>query len=200
LTRPAPGVTHTPQVWTPDGTQLLFTADEKGTFTLHSLSLTDRTTTRFGDLRSTVPIEVSLSPDGRWIVYQASEQPASAISGIRSFVEAFPHTGAKFQVPLATAGHPVWAGDRVIFNTSASSNMAVGVVTRPTVSFTEPVPFSRVNRLEFNPAATRRNVDALPDGRLLGVTNNLSDDPATRDRFVIVVNWLDDLKARVPSR
>jgi len=74
-------------------------------------------------------------------------------------------------------GHPFWIAkdNRLIFNIAANNSQAVIIQTTPTVTFSPPMPFSRKGRNEPNPRTGRRNVDAFPDGRLIGVTLDVTD-------------------------
>ena len=201
LTKPEKGIVHIPQSWSPDGAQLLFSVGNNGEYTLQTMAVADRKTREIPDVRSAFSTEASFSPDGRWIAYQSREQRDQGVT--QSFVQPFPPTGAKYLVPQP-GGHPYWStkGDRLILNTGAGGSMAVGITTSPQVSFSPPVEVSRISRVEPNPALGRRNADSLPDGRILGVAPNsqVSTTGAPPDQIVVVLNWFDELRARVPVK
>ena len=90
--------------------------------------------------------------------------------------------------------------NQLIFNTNVDQSTAVIIRTAPNVTFTLPTPFSRKGRLETNPASLRRNVDVLPDGRLIGVARNdgATASSVTDRTIMVVVNWFTELNARVP--
>ena len=67
--------------------------------------------------------------------------------------------------------------------------------TTPTVTFSPARPLSRVGRYSPDPLNQLRNVDALPDGRLLGVTVG---DGTTTPEFHVILNWLPTLTAKLP--
>jgi len=203
LTKPEPGLVHEPQSWSPDGQSLLVTVGRNvGPREIHVLSLATKMMTRFSSVVSSVTPEAAFSPDGRWIAYQRSDKEIGA-GDIQSYVEPFPSTGAKYLVPLPFAGHPYWSRnrDRLILNVTTSvSNMAMDVRTSPTVTFSQPRPFSRGRRLEPNPVTGRRSVDALPDGRIIGTTGDLGgrgDPAATGTQIDIRLNWVQTLNARM---
>jgi serine/threonine-protein kinase len=207
LTKPEAGTKHTPHTWSPDGARLVYEIEKDGIFQLHVLSIADRTSARFSDVTSTVHMEPMLSPDGRWLAYQRSEQSESGPNVrtplLQAFVEPFPSTGAKYLVPVTPiAGHPLWSrrGDRLIFNASATSSMAVDFHATPSLAFGPPTVYPRLHRTEPNPLINRRNSDALPNGKLLGISIDLalesSGETTRRDQIAVVLNWLQTLDAR----
>ena len=201
LTKPEKGIVHTPQSWSPDGAHLLFTVGTAVDYTLQTIALADQKTGEIPEVRSTIPTEASFSPDGRWIVYQSREREGSAN---QSFVQPFPPTRTKYLVPQ-TGGHPYWSakGDRLILNAGVNRTMAVGITTTPQVSFSPPVEVSRNGRIEANPANGRRAVDSMPDGRIIGIAPSAPVTPAgtpAADHIVVVLNWFDELRARVPVK
>jgi serine/threonine-protein kinase len=204
MTKPESGVRHWPQSWSPDGAYLLFSVEKDKTFELDLWSMKDKTTSRFGDVTSAINLESAFSPDGHWIVYQRNDKPEAV--NTQSFLEPFPATGAKYLVPIeGVAAHPYWSrkGDRLFFNTSANTSHFVDVRTSPTVSFSAPRPFPRTRRTEPNPATGRRGVDALPDGRILGIGTNLritgtgTLDTAATDQITVILNWQQALTAKL---
>jgi Tol biopolymer transport system component len=56
---------------------------------------------------STTQANVAFSPDGRWVAYDSNEPDATRF---RVFVQPFPPTGAKYQLPEAGVA-PVWSRD-----------------------------------------------------------------------------------------
>ena len=202
LTKPEKGIAHIPQSWSPDGAQLLFTVANTRDYTLQRLTIADRKASEIPDIRSAIPIEASFSPDGRWFVYQTRERISDSGAPTQIFVQPFPPTGAKYLVPQ-TGGHPFWSakGDRLMINVTSQRSVSVGIVTSPRVSFSPAVEFSRTGRIEPNPSLGRRGADALPDGRIIGVTANANGATldATTDQIIVVSNWFDELRARVPS-
>jgi serine/threonine-protein kinase len=204
LTKPEAGEIHTPQSSSADGAYLLFSAQKGSQSRLWTMSLQDKKVTAYGDMNAR---EAAFSPDGRWIVYQMPVD--GGINGV--FLEPFPRTGSRYQVPLSgSGGHPFWSakGDEIIMNTGAGSSTVIAVTTKPSVSFGHPEPFPRVGRSEPPPSTDRRSADMVPDGRhIIGVVIP-GDTVMTRGQatiidvpqIVVLENWFEELKARVPTK
>jgi Tol biopolymer transport system component len=197
LTKPEADVIHTPQSCSSD--YLLFSAQKGGQSRLWTMSLKNRKMDAYGDMNAR---EAAFSPDGHWIVYQTTTD----LSANGVFVAPFPRTGdQRYQVPLpGNGGQPFWSptGDEIIMNTGASSSTVITVTTTPSVSFGRPEPFPREGRNDPPPTTDRRNSDMLPNGQqVIGVV--AQEDSLLRGgqarQIVVVQNWLEELKGRVPT-
>jgi serine/threonine-protein kinase len=199
LTKPEAGSSHTPQSWSPDGQELLLTIQKGQQFTLWTMSMKDRHLTRFGDVQSAMPTEASFSPNGRWVAYQMRE---TSTSPRQILVQPFPASGAKYLASATTFGHPYWSrkGDELIMNALPTRSVVVGVKTSAAVlSFGMLAEFPRKARLEPNPDTGRRGADAMPDGSVIGVTST-RDVSEGVSQINVVLNWFEELKARVPTK
>ena len=79
--------------------------------------------------------------------------------------------------------------------------MAIGVKTTPRVEFGRSTEVSKLGRSEPSPQTARRNADALPDGRFIGVTNGgAAASGSAASRIEVVLNWFEELKQRVPTK
>src|SRR5205814_2610915 len=87
------------------------------------------------------------------------------------FIQPFPPTREPYQPPKADRDyHPVWnpKGGALFYVPVASRVVAVGVTTKPAVTFGTPIQLpARVtaNRLSIE----ERAFDILPDGRFVGL-------------------------------
>jgi serine/threonine-protein kinase len=207
LTTAPKDAAHVPESFSPDGKHLLFSEQKGRIHTLFVLSLADKTVAPFGGVTSTTSPEAVFSPDGRWVAYASGAEGGlySPESGI--FVQPFPATGARFQVPKVRIDyHPAWSPDGkslYFVNASPRPLSVVEVRTEPNVSFGSPmeVPSSIPRPGLLN--GSRRGYDILPDGRILTVTparEQESTDGVLQKDIDVVVNWFEELKRLVPTK
>jgi Tol biopolymer transport system component len=200
LTTPDKDTAHVPESWSPDGKTLLFSVARGSSYAVAALSLTDKKVTPVGGIQSPFPPAATFSPDGRWVAYSATA-PGPPTGSL--FVQPFPTTGATY--PISSGFHPMWSPDgKELFYVSgagAARLAAVSVTTRPTFTFGNPVQLPRPF-VERGPAF-ERNHDITRDGkRFLGVVatgqNTVSGAPAG-PQIQVVLNWFEELKAKVPA-
>jgi dipeptidyl aminopeptidase/acylaminoacyl peptidase len=202
LTTPDKGSAHAPQAWSADGSQLVF-SNEKGGDVLQSrlwiLSMPDRKAAPLVTLKDVAAREASISRDGRWLAYGTRTSAGGPASNL-VFVEPFPPTGGKYQLPQF-GGHPVWSpkGDFLLTNATQVLSQLTPVITTPRFAFGQAVEFSRRGRQEANPVVGRRMVDFLPDGRIIGVMSQTGDQPVAAAEIVVVLNWFEEVRERVPK-
>ena len=198
LTRPEKGTIDIPLSFSPDGAWLLFDRVVAGRATLQTLSLRDRRIARFGTVESSNRTGGIFSPDGKWVAYAVREPGRSN----QLFVEPFPATGAKYLASISTedAHHPVWSPDgKALYYTPGPGNRA----TRVPVTFTPTPAFGTASTFErpFTNLASSsdRGYDMMPDGRhFLSVSDPLLAEGTLRS-LTVVINWFEELKARVPA-
>jgi len=119
------------------------------------------------------------------------------------FVQPFPTTGATYPISKGGGFHPTWSPDgKELFylaGVGAGQFVAVSVTTRPT--FGNPVSMPRL--FVARGPAFERNYDITLDGkRFLGVVaagQTASGAPAA-SQIQVVLNWFEELKARVPTK
>jgi len=135
----------------------------------------------------------ALSPDNRWMAYDSDESG----QGVDVFIQSYPDARIKRQkVSLAHGSEPMWTqGGRELVYRSGDSVLAVsidpltGANGPPRVLFSGPYP--------DNPGWTRpRSYDVTPDGQRFLLTKRPGEQPPPR--IIVVLNWLDELRAKVP--
>ena len=196
LTKPESGTSHVPESWSPAGEILLFNVAKGSATSLWTLSVKDRKTMPFGDVRSpSYPTDAVFSPDGRWVAYQAGEASQGEAT---TYVQPFPPDGTKHQI--ARGGRPLWSrdGTELFYIPVASEFRAVTVTTHPSFRFSNSVVVPR----GFGIASpdSPRPFDITPQGRIVGVgAAGQSQSGSAPAQIQVVLNWFEELKARVPT-
>jgi len=197
LTRPDEGSAHAPEAFSPDGQQLLFRASRAGEWELWSWTRADGRVQRVGRSASPREPNATFSPDGRWFAYTALDG-----SRMLCYVEPFPPTGARYQLPVPGQGanmanHPVWSArlPEIIYSVGPGLLASTRVSTGRTVEFGTPsvvqIPGAG------NPAI--RSWDLTPDGtgvvRVVETVGGLTLQPPIH----VVLNWFTELESRVAA-
>jgi serine/threonine-protein kinase len=139
-----------------------------------------------------------VSPDGRWLAYDANDSGRFEI-----YVRPFPDvTRGHWQVSTDGGTRPLWArnGQELFYLAPPGALMRVGVTRGSTWAATTP---TKLFEGDYGAAAfhSGRTYDVSPDGRrFLMIKNGGADDPnATPASMVVVLNWFEELKQRVPT-
>jgi len=203
LTKPDKDTAHVPESWSPDGKTLLFSVAKGSSYAVAALSLPDKKVTPFGGIQSAAPPAASFSPDGKWVAYSVAG-PGSPPGG-SLFVQPFPTTGATYSISKGSGIHPTWSpdGQELFYGPSAGQFVAVSVTTRPTFTFGNPVLVPRLFFVERGPGFERNNDITLDGKRFLGVVpagQNTASGAPMAPQIQVVLNWFEELKARVPTK
>jgi len=198
LTKPAKDVRHAPESWSPDGNTILFRSAQGTNVGLWALSLKDKTASAFGGVQSATPTNAVFSPDGRWVAYQAKD---AGKNGNDVYVQPFPATGARYQLPVSRDNHnPVWSrdGKELFYIPGPGEYAVISVTTSPAFAFGNPKSIKLV--LENYPPAVPREYDVTPDGKLIGrlVPGGSQLSGPVTPQINVVLNWAEELKQRVP--
>jgi eukaryotic-like serine/threonine-protein kinase len=126
-----------------------------------------------------------LSADGRWLAYESDASGRTEI-----YVRAFSGAPTSWRVSLDGGTWPVWSRDgRELFFRHDDSVMAAAVTASP--EFRSATP-----RQLFREPALESGFDVAPDGRFLAIKQH----PQPPTELILVQNWFDELKARVPTK
>jgi serine/threonine-protein kinase len=150
-------------------------------------------TSRFNEYRP------ALSPDERWLAYESDESGQNEI-----YVRPFPEVGSgKWQVSSGGGAEPKWSRDgRTLFYLGPTSLMAAAVGDG--ASFTNDTPETLLARgpYSFNNLPPRR-YDVSPDGQrflLMRQPGGGASGAAAAPQIIVVTNWVEELKQRVPTK
>jgi serine/threonine-protein kinase len=184
-----------PADWAPDGKTLMFSEFRPdSSWDIWTLSTTDRKPQLF--LRT--PFHDggrAFSPDGRWVAYYSDESGQGEVH-----VRPFPGPGPKWQISTEGGAEPVWApsGRELFYRREVGGNsgnrwMVADVQLLPAFSATAPrLLFEGTYKTSF-PA----NFDVSPDGRRFIMIKPAAT--AATSSLVVVQNWTEELKRRVPT-
>jgi len=178
-----------PSDWSTDGRHLLLEFTNENGVNVLVVDLDD------GEeqiLMETPAIEAapSVSPDGRWMSYTSDES-----GGTETYVRPFLGSGGKWQISTDGGNYPLWSPDgRKIFYRKQANLMEVDVDIRGD-SFQASRP--RLVLDGFPSLTTDIDYDVLDQDTFVVV--ELSGDETTPQAVTVVVNWLDELRRRVPN-
>jgi Tol biopolymer transport system component len=131
------------------------------------------------------------SPDGRWIAYESNESGRPEV-----YVQGFPLTNQKVQISTDGGTHAAWGkNDGELFYLAADRKL-MAVPYRATPTTFEPGAGEAL--FPVPGVVTRRSYAVSGDGRRFLIGRPVEED--TIEPITVVVNWLEDLKRRVPSK
>jgi hypothetical protein len=161
-------------------------------------------------VRSATPTDAAFSPDGRWVAYSAS--PTSDPNQRAVYVQPVPATGATYQIPVLEQGgyrHPLWSanGKELFYFIGGTVRLrVVSVTTQPTLAFGNPVPIPNAPFFIDSVNDVARRYDIMPDGQKLvgiiaaGAPGSTQPGGPSTPQIQVVLNWFEELRARVPTK
>ncbi len=139
----------------------------------------------------------AFSRDGTWLAYATYNSTGSEV-----FVSPVPVLGPRTQVSFGGGSFPRWSqdGSELFFATPDRELMVVSVTTTgEAVQFGEP---TRIHD-ELIPGTELygfRPFDVMPDGQRFLVIQEDPNAPPPRPEIRVVVNWIEELRARLEDR
>ena len=127
------------------------------------------------------------SPDGRWLAYRSDESGRNEV-----FVRPIPGPGGKRQVSDGGGTEPLWSpdGSKIFYRGADGNFYSVAMRTSPTLSVGRRTILFEDS---FVPNSAHANYDQHPTtGQFVMVQGT-----TTKSDLVIVLNWREELKARM---
>ena len=133
------------------------------------------------------------SPDGQWLAYASDESGRFEI-----YLRPYPGPGGKTQVSTEGGTEPVWARNGELFYRNGDKMMAVGIEAEPEFRIGIPQPIFEGQYAQGS--WYRPNYDITPDGQrfVMIKAGAPSDESLSAPELIIVENWFEELKERVP--
>jgi serine/threonine-protein kinase len=143
-----------------------------------------------------------LSPDGRWLAYESNESGRYEI-----YVRPFPDVqSGRWQISRDGGTRPMWArnGRELYFMAGGLYNSPVGSALMVVSVETSPA-FRAGNPQQLLPGPYfsnlgNRTYDVSADGQRFLMVKRAGPSTAAPDRIVVVDNWFEELKRRVPIK
>jgi hypothetical protein len=137
---------------------------------------------------------VALSPGARWIAYQSDES-----GQVEVYVRPFPDISAgKWTVSLGGGSRPLWShSGRELFYIDSDDNLVAADV-RPGAAFEVTGRQRLFSTAPFMISSNYTPFDVTTDGeRFLMVRQAGTGDGAAPTAFILVENWIEELKEKV---
>jgi eukaryotic-like serine/threonine-protein kinase len=145
-----------------------------------------------------------ISPDGRWLAYQSNRSGVFEV-----YARPFPDVPSD-EWPVSTGGgtEPLWARDgrELFYRSPTGAVMRVSIAPGSTSKAGTPTRLfeatSYVLAQSDIGAGPYRTYDVSLDGRrfLMIKNSEAAVQPATAPRIVVVQNWFEELKSKVPTK
>ncbi len=139
----------------------------------------------------------AISPDGRYLAYESSESGLTQV-----YVRPYPTVNAgRWQVSTGGGRMPAWARTgRELFYVDAAGTLTAVPVQTTGATFSAGNP-ATVFATKYAMPVLQRTYDVSADGlRFLMIKESTTDGTASLPSMTVVLNWFEELKARVPTK
>jgi len=181
--------------WSPDGRTLIIhvlhptSGSDLLLLDLDSRQVRPLIQTRFNERYGRV------SPNGKWIAYTSDESGREEI-----YVQPFPTLGTRKQISNNGGTQPIWSHTgRELFYRGTRDVMSSTMTS--TLAFAPPRPLF-TDRFERPQPDGHITYDVAPNGRFLMIAVPVRGEGSAspQNEIHVVLNWLEELKRRVPAR
>jgi eukaryotic-like serine/threonine-protein kinase len=195
-----PGRLTFPLSWSKDGKNLItMEVDSVDNYDIGMLSMDGNHRRKLLLHKNFSESQAKISPDGLWMAYKSNESGGNEV-----YICPFPDAGRERWQISTNGGHsPLWSPDgRELFYRNEDSVLAVAMETKPT--FSRGTPKTLFSGKYVNPGTIEGTPwDINPDGKRFlmmkesGSATSAGEGPP---KINIVLNWLEELKQRVPKK
>jgi eukaryotic-like serine/threonine-protein kinase len=180
-----------PTGWTPDGETVLFRQQRNPTFwDVLEVALRGERDTRPLVVAGEFQGGARLSPDGRWLAYVSSESGSPEV-----YVRPYHGSGRQWTISTDGGFAPTWSrlGQELFYLSEGRGGYRMWVVpVTTTPTFRPGTP-----RLLFERRGDQYGYDVSSDGQHFVVAED-ADAPPDPLEIVVVPEWFEELKAKVP--
>jgi serine/threonine-protein kinase len=139
------------------------------------------------------------SRDGHYVSYLSVETGQREL-----FIRPYKQPGGYVPVSVGGGREPVWAdnGDLFYRSLDGTKMFAVSVTTEPTLKVGPPIQVFQGRYYIAATGSPRAQYDVTPDGQrfLMLEPSRGTDVSSDRPRVVVVQNWFEELKSKVPIK
>ena len=181
-----------PAVWSDEG-ELILVGQLGGAGDIVATRVEPEAELRDVVVTADAEFDVALSPNGRWLAY-ASDRTG----GPEIWVKRYPD-GVAVRISRNGGVEPRWSADgQELFYLQGNAMMAVAVETEGEFAFDAAVALFVDPSFFANPALNIHSYDVARDGRFLMIQQS-GASTETAGSIVVVQNWFEELKQRVPT-
>jgi serine/threonine-protein kinase len=182
----------------PDGERVVYRVAASPTRDIFMQGLTDSVATAMAAAEDTDENAPTISPDGRWVAYVSDETGEPLV-----YVRPFPNIDeGRWQASAGSGGSPLWShSGRELFYATASGLVAAQIETTPSFRVVEHEALFRFPA-GVVPQVVKGWYDVdLGDERFLMARPAQfgTDESESRVELILVENFLEELKVRVPN-
>jgi serine/threonine protein kinase/Tol biopolymer transport system component len=188
-----------PNSWSPDGKTLAFVQNHPATardIWVVDVGSSDRSPRPLMQTPASESFP-AFSTDGRWLAYTSDDSGRQEV-----YVQRYPGPGPRVVVSTDGGTSPAWRSDgsELFYFKTLPENymrMMVAPVKATAAGFSSGTP-RKLFEGRYVMADPVRGYDVTPDGQRFLMVRPLDPPPEPATELVLVENWFEELKARVP--
>ena len=138
----------------------------------------------------------AFSPDRKWLAYTSDHSGREEV-----YVQPYPGPGPRVQVSTDGGEAPAWSGDGTeLFYLTFRDGLPLVMNAVPVKAGVSAGPPRKLFEGRFVVTRPFRSYDVTPDGQRFLMIQRPDPRPSRPQELVLVENWLDELRRRVPSK